>query len=73
MVYDDKEATVYRPSACADCGTRGNVCHDSDGVPRCSACSFATHRARSPEPPKAVYDLPIFGWAWREDGRDLRA
>ena len=21
----------------------------------------------------ALYDLPIFAWAWREDGRDLRA
>jgi len=23
--------------------------------------------------PTALYDLPIFGWAWREDGRDRRA
>ena len=30
-------------------------------------------RARAPESPKAIYDLPIFGWAWREDARDLRA
>lgn len=23
--------------------------------------------------PKNIWDLPIFGWAWTEDGRDRRA
>jgi len=23
--------------------------------------------------PKGLHDLPIFGWAWQEDGRDRRA
>jgi hypothetical protein len=26
-----------------------------------------------PSPELKLYDLPIFAWAWREDGRDLRA
>lgn len=23
--------------------------------------------------PTAIHDLPIFGWAWKQDGRDHRA
>jgi hypothetical protein len=40
------------------------VRHDC-GDPECSGTVW--------DRPRALYDLPIFGWAWREDGRDLRA
>jgi hypothetical protein len=33
-----RKAREAKP-ACADCGTRGNVCRDGDGVDRCRGCS----------------------------------
>lgn len=31
---------------CQDCGTRGNVCMDSDGVYRCHGCSGHAFQVR---------------------------
>ena len=39
--------TSVEHSACAGCGTRGNVCRDSDGIARCHECSYAAWRSKS--------------------------
>jgi ribosomal protein L37AE/L43A len=69
---------------CPRCGRR--TVKRRDGIfgwracPASKSCGWTvfTHGQdpRDKPEPKAelkLWDLPIFGWAWREDARDLRA
>jgi hypothetical protein len=45
--------------SCADCGTRGNICCDSDGVERCTLCSYARWQVQMSAGQKAMADAHI--------------
>lgn len=71
LVSRNREGTEMDATTCqispisGTCATHGGEDCNMRPLPR----STVTPR----EPRTQLYDLPIFGWAWREDGRDLRA